>query len=286
MLTDENKREGACCLILASLCFAGMGVFVRLAGDLPVFEKAMFRNFIAFLISYIMLKKQKVSIRTATKAPGFVALRAILGTLAIFCNFYAIDRIHLSDASMLNKMSPFYMVLFSWLMLKERVTKQQILIIIGAFLGSLLIVKPSGSNLLLKPALIAAIGGVLGGGALTSVRGCTQRGVPTAVIVFAFSAFSCVAFLPLFIIDFVLPTGKQFLFLLLCACCSAAGQFAITKGYSYAPASEISVFDYSQLMFSAIFGILLFGEHPDLLSFLGYVILIGLGVYQFFRKRS
>ncbi len=64
-------------------------------------------------------------------------LRATFGTVGILCNFYAVDHLVLSDASMLNKMSPFFVIIFSFLLLKEKMTPAQALAVTGAFIGSL-----------------------------------------------------------------------------------------------------------------------------------------------------
>ena len=60
------------------------------------------------------------------------------------------------------------------------------------------------------------------------------------------------------------------------------GQLNITAAYSYAPAAEISVYDYSQVLFAAILGFFFFGELPDLLSFLGYGIIIGIAIIKWY----
>jgi drug/metabolite transporter (DMT)-like permease len=64
------------------------------------------------------------------------------------------------------------------------------------------------------------------------------------------------------------------------------GQFCVTAAYRYAPAREIGVYDYSQVLFSAILGVLVFGQVPDVLSLIGYVIIIGVGVVMFTMNRS
>ena len=62
---------------------------------------------------------------------------------------------------------------------------------------------------------------------------------------------------------------------------AAGGQFAITAAYTHAPAREISVYDYSQLIFTTILGYFLFGDVPDGWSFLGYFIIIAMAVLVF-----
>jgi drug/metabolite transporter (DMT)-like permease len=93
-------------------------------------------------------------------------------------------------------------------------------------------------------------------------------------VVFFFSTFSTIVMIPLALMDFTMPSPMQWLWLILCGVCGACGQFAVTNAYSYAPAREISVYDYSQIIFSALLGFFIFEQIPDALSFLGYAIII------------
>ena len=83
------------------------------------------------------------------------------------------------------------------------------------------------------------------------------------------------------IIQFQPMEFLQILFLLLAGLCASAAQFSITTAYACAPAREISVFDYSQVLFSALLGIIALGEFPDYLSVIGYVIIIGAAIVKY-----
>lgn len=104
-------------------------------------------------------------------------MRALAGTLGMLGNFYAIDHLVLSDASMLNKMSPFFVIIFSFIFLKERLTFFQGFTVICAFIGSLFIIKPSFQNVDFFPALIGFLGGMGAGLAYACVRYLGQHGV-------------------------------------------------------------------------------------------------------------
>ena len=73
----------------------------------------------------------------------------------------------------------------------------------------------------------------------------------------------------------------QFFYLLMAGLMAAGGQFAITSAYSYAPGKEISIFDYSQIIFSAIAGLIVFGQIPDTLSIVGYVIIFVIAMINY-----
>lgn len=277
----SNRTKGALCIVGAALCFAGMSVFVRLAGDLPTFEKAFFRNFVAAILVFIVLRRERIPLRIEKAGRLMVLLRCVFGTAGLLLNFYAIDRLNLSDANMLNKLSPFFAILFSYFLLKERVKPVQALAVAGAFLGALLIIKPTGTNLSLLPAVGGFFGGMGAGAAYTCLRRAAQQGVRSQLIVLCFSCFSCLVTVPFIAADFVMPTGKQLLLLLLCGACGAGGQFSITAAYTFAPAREISVYDYTQVIFSAILGFFLFDQLPDGWSFAGYALIVLMAVVNF-----
>ena len=113
------------------------------------------------------------------------------------------------------------------------------------------------------------------------VRKLGSLGVKGPFVVFFFSGFSCITTLPFLIINFEPMTWVQLLMLLGAGLAAAGGQFSITAAYYYAPAREISVYDYSQIIFSALLGFILFDQIPDALSFLGYVIIIGVAIVMF-----
>lgn len=280
-MSVSNRTRGIACILAATFFFAGMSAFVRLSGDLPVFEKAFFRNFVAAIIAAITLMRNHTPLYIGKGNWKYVVARAMFGTIGLVANFYAIDRLNLSDANMLNKLSPFFAIIFSYFLLKERVRPVQAIAVVGAFCGALLIIKPSGTNLLMFPALVGLTGGICAGAAYTCLRKATQNGAEKFVVVLFFSVFSCVAVLPMVYANFVIPTARQFLMLLLCGACGAGGQFCITAAYTYAPAREISVFDYTQVIFSAILGYFLFGQMPDGWSFVGYLLIIAMAVMNF-----
>lgn len=287
----SSKSKGILFIVLAALSFAMMSVCVRMAGEISTFEKAFFRNFVAVLITGIMMLRQRIPTKLNRESLRFMLWRAALGTLGLVCNFYAVSRINLADANMLNKLSPFFAVLFSALLLKEKMSLRQLLIVLGAFGGSLLIIKPSPANLQLLPSLVGALGGVAAGAAYTCLRGATTHGAPRTFVVFFFSAFSTLVMLPLALLNFTMPSPMQLLWLLLCGVFGACGQFSITAAYTFAPAREISVYDYSQIIFSALLGFFFFDQIPDALSFLGYgvIILLALinsGRIQIGRKKG
>ena len=280
MQENASKRTVGVLFILgAALCFALMNLFVNLAGDLPVMQKVFFRNLIASVAVFFLLLFQKEKFRIHSKECLFwLFLRSFVGFLGVILNFYAIDTIgSISDASILNKLSPFFAILFSVFLLKEKPRLYEIGFVALAFLGALFVVKPTFTAASL-PALAGVLSGASAGFAYSCVRVLSVKGERGMMTVFFFSAFSTLVALPFFIAFYEPMTPFQLFALLMAGVSATGGQFFITAAYRFAPAKEIAVFDYSQVLFAAVLGFLFLDQLPDLFSLAGYGIIIGAAV--------
>ena len=182
----KDKNRGIICIILSAFSFALMALFLKLSGDLPAIEKSFFRNLVAAVIAFIMIIRNKEKIQIQKRNLHWFILRSLFGTLGIFCNFYAVDHLVLSDASCLNKLSPFFVIVFSYLVLKEKITPTQCACVIAAFVGSLFIVKPSFAGGMTPAAVIGFAGGMCAGFAYTCERKLGLRGERGPMIVLFF----------------------------------------------------------------------------------------------------
>ena len=284
----DNYIRGALMIILSAFCFACMNVFVRMAGDIPSVQKSFFRNLVAALFAAAVIVRNQVSVRVKKEARTALFMRCIFGTMGILCNFYAVDHLLVADASILNKLSPVFAVIFSYFLLKEKITPFQAGCILFAFCGCLFIVRPGFQNTAFIPAMTGVCGGLGAGIAYTMVRKLGTMEVKGPVIVFYFSLFSCLAVVPWIAFHFVPMSPGQTAILLLAGLSAAGGQFSITAAYTYAPAKKISIYDYSQILFAAVLGFFLFGEIPDGFSFLGYglVILASFVMFLYNRRKD
>ena len=286
VLQTSQKSIGLLCAVLAALFFSAMTAFVHLAGDLPSMQKALFRNLPALALTAVLLKRRGIPYAVDRPNWGNMAGRCIAGTTGLICNYYAIDRLVLADANMLNKLSPFFAILFSYFLLKEKIRPAQAAGVLAAFCGALLIIKPSLDFSAFFPAFMGVIGGLGAGLAYTFVRRMGKTGEPGLRIVFYFSLFSCLVTFPFFLIAGKHMASWQFWCLMAAGVCGAGGQFSITRAYIYAPARELSVYEYTQILFAALWGFFLFGQVPDWMSLLGYIIIIGSAVVMFFYNNQ
>ncbi|MCR4605550.1 MAG: DMT family transporter [Eubacterium sp.] len=302
--SSRDYHKGVIYLIISAFFFALMAVFIRVAGEIPTMEKAFFRNLVAFFVAGGIILKDRHNEKKEAPVSGKegkesetgklvpkgawtpIVMRALFGTVGVFCNFYAVDHLVLSDAAILNKMSPFFAVLASYIILKEKFTLSQGLAVLIAFIGGLFVVKPGLSGMDFLPALIGLIGGVGAGIAYSFLRKAGTMGVKGPVVVICFAGFSCLLTLPIALIQFVPMSMYQFAMLILTGASAAAGQFAITAAYYHAPAKEISIFDYTQLIFSTMMGFFIFGMVPDYISIIGYAIIVAMAGWMFVYNKK
>jgi len=281
-----EKQKGIIFIILSAFLFALMNLFVKCADGVPPIQKAFFRNAGAFFIASVALFKQRKQVSIKLDVLPILFARAFFGTVGIVCNFYALSTLALADAATLSKLAPFFVVFFSFIFLKEKLKIYHVSSIIVAFFASLLIVKPSFSgNNYTKYALIATFGSMGAGAAYTCIRSLSQKKVLGSLVVFFFSLVSCLLMLP-FSIYFWQPMNQlQIVYLIAASVSGAFAQFAVTMAYFHAPAKEISLYDYSQVIFASLMGFFFYNDLPDLYSILGYVLIFLASLYMFLKKR-
>lgn len=279
----NDKIKGILWLVAASVGFSLMGAFVKLSGDLPVVQKSLFRNIIGMILPLYFVYKYKAPLFGRRENQLTLILRSTFGMIGVLLNYYAIDRMVLSDADMLNKLSPFFTMLFCAWFLQEYIKKYQFISMIIAFIGALFIIKPNFSSDMYI-AIIGVLGAMFAGLAYTTLRvlGSKEKFYTT---VFYFSFVSTIVLIPLTLLTYQPMTNAQIIYLILSGVFATLGQFGLTIAYSYAPAKDISIFFYTTVLFSAIIGFILFNETPDLLSYLGYIIIFFASYYMFVKAK-
>jgi drug/metabolite transporter (DMT)-like permease len=279
----ENRKKGITYILLSSLFFALMAATVKYLGDMPTAEKIFFRNLVGIFVAFTLVKKSGSSLIGKNKK--LLILRSIFGLLGIAAYFYALANMKLSDAVILNKMSPFFVMVFAALFLKENITKKQIIALVTAALGAMLVIRPGfDSNII--PSLIALMSSIFAGIAYTIVRQLRKTD-SAATVVFYFSLFSTLSMIPFMISgSFVIPTAVQALALLALGLFAAAAQLFMTNAYRHAEAGELSIYTYANIVFSSVFGLLFFQEIPDLFSVFGAVLIISAGYLNYRAKEK
>lgn len=277
-LTD--KQQAVLYILVSAFGFASMSMLVKLSGDLPVMQKSFFRNFISTFVALAAIRHSGGSLYVKKENRMGVLARAAFGTVGMLCNYYALRYMILPDATILTKLSPFFTILYSFFLLKETVTKRQWMAITISFFGCVFVLQPSFSSGQLLPAMVAVIGGATTGIAYVYVRFLTQRGEEKNVIIFYFSLFSCLVSIPFMLAAFSPMSTFQVITLIGSGIAAAVGQFGMTNAYARAPGRFLGPFEYSQLLFSAIYSYFIFGQVPTLVGLMGYGVILAVSLWM------
>lgn len=270
-------------MLISALAFAAMGAFVKVAADTPFLEKVIIRNLLTIGIAAMVAFRRGRPLLGRWRHQPLLFARSLLGLGGVTCYFFALDHLFLADATMLTKLSPFFVAIFASVFLGEKPSKAVIIGMAIGFVGGLLVIKPR-FDLSVVPALVGLAAALFSGGAYTTLRSLRTKEEPETII-FHFSLVTFVGLLPFAVTDFRMPHGMEIFWLLGIGVAAAIGQFGLTYAYRHAPALEVSIYSYSMILFAALFGFVFWSEVPDEASLVGGVLIIAGGVIAFLAKR-
>ena len=273
MINKQTKQMGILLMLLSALLFSAMQIVIHITGEkVPLMEQVFFRNIVSLIICFVIIQRKGLSMFGERKYQPLLFTRSVFGLFGLISLFYAAARATQADVTILSKLSPFLITLFAFLFLKETIARIQIPALIIAFGGAFLVANPSfHSNLF--PLFLAFLCAIFSSVSYTLLAYLKDK-VNAITVIMHFSTFCSVISLPFFIIDFTMPSFQNFLLLLLMGTFGGFGQIALTYAYRMAPASEVSIYNYSGILFSMILGYLFLGETVPYTSLLGGALVI------------
>ncbi len=282
--------RGVAYMLFASLLFAGMGVFAKLASQqLPSLEVVFFRNvFGVFAVSLSLLHKP---MQGEGGKPWLLLFRGVAGFLALLCFFYDIAHIPLGEAMTYSKTSPIWTAIFAALLLGEKLSKAAWMAVFIGFIGIVFITDPFYTPFD-KYDLLGILSGIGAALAYTSVREL-KRYYDTRAIVLSFMGVGTIGplilmgmapfveakWLDFMFSEFVLPEGKVWLYVLAMGALATLAQIYMTKAYGVTKAGIVGTISYSNILFSIIFGIIILDDPlPDGMKILGIILIVVSGI--------
>ena len=274
-------------------CFVVMATLLKATGTLPAGELVFFRCCFAILpvLAWLAWRRQ---IRTAlqTKNPMGHVVRALVGASSMGLGFFALTRLPLPESTAIGYASPLLIVMFSALLLKERVRFFRWTAVMVGLLGVVIILWPrltlfsSGQPLGDSEAVGASAafcGAILTAFAMMQVRKLVQTERTEAIVVYF---FICASVLSLLTIPFgwVMPTPQQAVLLIGAGFAGGIGQLLLTSCYRYADMSVIAPFEYVSLLLTIVIGLVVFGEVPAATMLIGAAIIVASGIAVILRE--
>lgn len=266
-------------MALGALSFSIMGLSVRLVGQtVPTMQVVFARSVVVLLICWISLRRRNIHPWGERKALLFT--RGFIGSISLVAFYYTLVHLPLADATILQHTAPIWTAFLAVPFLGEKVGRREGVIALFSLGGVVLMARPSflfgglEEGLPQLPVLVGLIGAIFTAGAFVSVRMLGRTEDPI-VVVFWFSIVSAVASLLFLPFDYAIPTWREFFLLLMVGAATYSGQRFLTIGLRQERAARASAIGYLQIVFAALWGMLILAEFPDLWTIVGAGIVIG-----------
>jgi S-adenosylmethionine uptake transporter len=287
-------------MLFASFMFSLMGVCVKLASTTSsTSEIVMCRGATGMVVILAMAQLRGLPLRT--DFPWHHAWRGFVGVTALWLWFFSFPRLPLATAMTLNYMAPIWIagIVFTlgWWHKQRRFEWGLAAAILTSFCGVALLLKPTIHADQWVGGLVALISGVVSAFAYLQVRKLGQLGEPEYRVVFYFSAAGALGGMLSGLIDSYVDTGHvrllhalsayDALLLIAIGISATIAQIAMTRAYRLGAMLVTANLQYSGIVFSSVWGILIWGDQIDLYGWLGIVIILGSGVVAtFYNARS
>jgi len=282
ILGSKKNKFGILLMLIGSIFFSLMALIIKNLNHLPLMELIFFRNLPTFLILPWIIKIKGISIFGQNKL--LLLLRSLFGFISMIGFVFTFMRMNTTDAMAIRQLSPFIIIFLSIVFLHEKVHSNQVVIFIFALIGSLLVIKP-GFRSEMFPAVFGLTSVFFSALAHTILRRLRLTDDPVVIVNYYAFFSGIISFIILMIQNkFQLPNGNELLLLLFLGLISFFAQMAISYAFRFTPASVVSLYLYSRVLFTAILDFILFGELPDQLSIMGCV-LITIGGFIHFRNK-
>jgi drug/metabolite transporter (DMT)-like permease len=255
-----------------------MAVFVKILGEQLHSAQLMFcRAAIGFLIfAPWLLMRDGVNVIRTTR-PGMHLMRGFWGACGNYCFFFAITHLVLADAMALQFSRPLFMIILAFLFLGEVAGARRIGVTLAGFAGILIMLRPFGGGF--DPdGLVAVAGALFGGLVVISIKKLAST-EPTRRIIFYYAFYTTLFSAIPAAYFWITPSWPEVWVLVLIGFLGILGQSCITHGFTLGDATVTVPFDYMRIVYSGIFGLLLFAEIPSWWSVAGAALIVGSNLY-------
>ncbi|MBL8772363.1 MAG: DMT family transporter [Phenylobacterium sp.] len=271
--------------VAAMACMACLSAIVKWTGSrgVPVFEIILFRNLFAFIPLGLYIARTTGFSVLRTQRPLGHATRSIVGLTGMVCGFSAVQHLPLTEATALQFTSPLFMTALSALLLSEKVGRHRWAAVFVGFLGVLIMARPIPGEMNVPGVTLGILSALGAAGAMVAIRQIsdTERG-PTIVFYFTLGGVVLGAVGSAF--HWVTPDPLTLAALVLGGLIGGVGQLFLTEALRQAPVGVIAPFDYTQLVWASLLGLVIWGELPHPLTLVGAVVVAASGVYILHRE--
>lgn len=265
--------RGILWLVMGTLAFSINDLFVKSLGTtMSPFQMAFFRYGIGFLImAPVFMRMGAVGLKTSR--PGIHGLRLALACVAQVGVYTSVVYLPLADATALSFSRILFTTIVAVIVLREAVNGGRWTATLAGFVGVIIMVRPGGD---IDPVALVAIGSACTFAVANVMIRLMSTTEPPNRILFYYQAGGMVVFLVPTILLWHAPSDLvSWLMALAIGILTAVGMIGFIRGFAVGEASVIGPTEYIRLIFAASFGLLIFGEVPDIWTIVGALIIVG-----------
>ena len=274
--------RAALLMLFSTLVLSSMHALVRYLGQqLHPFEIAFFRNLFGLLVILpLLIRHGRQSF--ATKQPGLQLLRGLSSIVAMLGWFYGLSLVPLAEATAISFSSAIFATLGAVLILGERMRLRRWSAVIVGFLGTLVLLRP-GFTEVGPGVLLILLSSVCWGASIVIVKRLGRTDSALAIVTWM-SIMLTLYSLPPALWVWQQPTPVQLGWLLLIGLLASAGHLAMVSALKLVDASSLTPLDYTRLIWTALIGYLVFGELPDVWTWIGGSLIFASATYITLRE--
>ena len=276
-LRHAGNLRGIGWMLLTGLLFVGVtGIVRHLGTDMAAVQAAFLRYaFGLALILPILLRDYRVSV--APRRLGLHALRGLVHGVAVILWFFAMARIPIAQVTALGYTAPIFTTIGAALFLGESLRARRIGAILVAFGGAMLIVRPGFAEVSLG-ALAQLAAAPLFAASFILAKKLTETETSETIVAYL-SVFVTLVLLPPALMVWRTPTWEELLWLFLTALLATLAHYTLTRAFKAAELAVTQPVSFLQLVWATLLGFLVFGEEPDVWTWIGGGIIVASATY-------
>ena len=272
-------------MLVATLLFTVMDSIAKsLTASYPVQQVIWARYFFQFALMLLLIPRLGITGLLWTRRPGVHIARGLLLTIATGCMITAISMVPLADAYTITFTAPFLVTVLSIPLLKERVGWRRWTAVLVGFAGVLIVFRPFAAPVhwaMLLPLITAACFAVY----QILTRKVSYDSRETAFMMLFYLAWVGTAVMTAVVPAYWQPVAPgDWAWMVSTGALGATGHLILIRALRIAPASVLSPFIYSQIVWALGIGYLWFGDTPNAWMLIGCSVIVASGIYVFYRE--
>ncbi len=279
----DNTTKGLVFMVLATFFFGIMNVSVKYISHIPATEVVLFRSIISFVICMVGLLIQKENPWGTHHRLLFK--RGLFGACALVFFFITLQAIPLATAVTIQYLAPIFGSIMAIFLLKEKIHPLQFGFFGLSFVGILLI-KGIDTQISLFYFALGLLGALFAGLAFNYIKKLSKLEHPLVIILY-FPIVSIPLMTIITIFNWKMPTGDDWMWILIMGICTQLAQYFMTKSYKLASLAKIAGIKYIGIIYALSFGVFLFDEQYTFLTLVGMgLVLLGVLLNTFFNAKK